>query len=173
MFRWNELSHVVPTRHGFKYFKTFDESTALPTVLEGPSLGHDVRGNPSGGKDRERILGILAREDIPMSKPVAPRPIPPGDVRNKPTGRLRPAYSGLRASTGLHYGWPGTSRIACPGKGKEGNGRQGIPHPPFAVLPDRIRLIREWRPDKGRTGTVSPGLSNRGKGPIGSDHPGD
>lgn len=29
VFRWDELDHVIPTRHGFKYFKHLDEPNPL------------------------------------------------------------------------------------------------------------------------------------------------
>ena len=69
VFRWDELSHVVPMKHGFKYFKTFDGSNPVRRFGKA-HLSEAASGEVHlEVKDRDRILEIMARRDVPMAKP--------------------------------------------------------------------------------------------------------
>jgi hypothetical protein len=64
VFRWDELSSIVPMRHGFKFYKTMDESSRLRRFWK-----THVSDQFSGEihverKDLERILEIAERQGI-------------------------------------------------------------------------------------------------------------
>lgn len=69
VFRWDQLSHVVPMKHGFKYFKPLNDSNPLRRFWK-----YNVSDAYSGefhieAEDRPEVLGIVARYDIPTSRP--------------------------------------------------------------------------------------------------------
>jgi hypothetical protein len=67
VFRWDNLSHVVPVKHGFKYFLPLGATTPLRRFWK-----YNVSDAYSGefhieAKDRDEISAILASRDIPTS----------------------------------------------------------------------------------------------------------
>jgi hypothetical protein len=66
MFRWEELSCFVPTRSGFKYFKSIQEPKKLVRFLK-LHFSSDFSGEiHAEDGDREAVLGIIARKKIPI-----------------------------------------------------------------------------------------------------------
>jgi len=68
VFMLDELSHIVPTRHGFKYFKTLNDSSALRRLWQ-----LHVSGAFSGEVhvetvDQKRVLGELARHGVSVKR---------------------------------------------------------------------------------------------------------
>jgi len=66
VFSWEELSHMVPTRQGFKYFLRLDESSRLKRFFK-----MNISDKYSGeihveAKDRNRIRDLLANKDVPV-----------------------------------------------------------------------------------------------------------
>ena len=73
VFRWDELSYVVPMKHGFKYFKTVDEPNPFRRFWKA-HLSDSASGEVHlEAEDRERVLGLLARKEVAMSKPAVGR----------------------------------------------------------------------------------------------------
>jgi hypothetical protein len=69
VFCWDHLSHVVPTRHGFKYFNTMTETNPIRRFWK-RHITDEFSGEVHVEKDdMERILGILERRGVSMSKP--------------------------------------------------------------------------------------------------------
>ncbi len=69
VFRWDELSHIAPTRHGFKYFKVLNETNALVRFWE-RHLSDAYSGEVHVGKhDLDRVLGLVERQRL--ATPVA------------------------------------------------------------------------------------------------------
>jgi hypothetical protein len=66
-FSWDELSHVVPIKHGFRYFKELDETRSLRRFWK-----LHVSDQHSGvihveKLDLERVLGLVKRQEITVS----------------------------------------------------------------------------------------------------------
>ena len=62
VFRWDELSHIVPTRHGFKYYKVVNESKALARFWKrhlSDTYSGEVRVEQH---DLDRVLGLVERQ---------------------------------------------------------------------------------------------------------------
>lgn len=67
VFRWDELSHVVPMRHGFKYFKTLDESNPLRRFWK-THFCDQYSGEVHVEKtDLGRVLQLVERRGITLS----------------------------------------------------------------------------------------------------------
>ena len=67
VFRWDELSHVVPMRHGFKYFKTLKETNPLRRIWKVhfcDEYSGEVRVEKA---DLGRVLGIVKGQGISFS----------------------------------------------------------------------------------------------------------
>jgi len=69
IFSWNELSHLVPTRLGFKYFKKLAEPNPIVRFLR-----HHVSGGHSGEihaepRDLERIRTMLRERGVRIAGP--------------------------------------------------------------------------------------------------------
>ena len=69
VFRWDRLSHVVPMKHGFKYYRLIDDSNPFRRFWKA-----HISDAYSGEfhievKDRDEVLNILARHGIPTSRP--------------------------------------------------------------------------------------------------------
>jgi hypothetical protein len=61
LFRWDELDHIVPTRHGFKYSKAMNESNPFRRFWKAhlsDQFSGEVRAETT---DLERILGEARR----------------------------------------------------------------------------------------------------------------
>lgn len=81
VFRWEELSHVVPIKNGFKYFKQVDQSSKVRQFWN-TYLSEAASGEVHlEAEDRERILGVMAGRNIPMSKPAHRPSISPGNAQ--------------------------------------------------------------------------------------------
>ena len=64
VFMLDELSHIVPTRHGFKYCKTLNDSNALRRLWKlhvSDAFSGEVHVETS---DQKRVLGELARHGV-------------------------------------------------------------------------------------------------------------
>jgi hypothetical protein len=64
VFRWEELSHIVPMKHGFKYFKTLNETSPVHRfwkVHTSDRYSDEVHVEKG---DLDRILGISERQGI-------------------------------------------------------------------------------------------------------------
>jgi Na+/serine symporter len=67
VFLWSELSRVVAMRHGFKYFKTLDESNPLRRFWKA-YLSDQYSGEVLAEReDLERVLDFVSRQGIPVS----------------------------------------------------------------------------------------------------------
>lgn len=69
VFLWPQLSHVVPMKYGFKYYKPVGDSSWL-----GRFWKNHVSDAYSGEfhievADRDVVLGIMVRQGIPTSRP--------------------------------------------------------------------------------------------------------
>jgi len=69
LFLWDQLSHVLPTGSGLKFYKRLDESNPIRRfwklhVVSGHS--GEIRVEP---EDRARVGAILARRGIPSRRP--------------------------------------------------------------------------------------------------------
>jgi hypothetical protein len=69
-FRWDQLDHVVPKKHGIKFYKILNEPKPLRRFWKA-----HVSDAYSGEihvetEDRERVLRIVTDHGIPTSKPV-------------------------------------------------------------------------------------------------------
>jgi len=64
IFMLDELSHIVPTRHGFKFYKTLNDSSALRRLWKlhvSDAFSGEVHVETA---DQKRVVGVLARQDI-------------------------------------------------------------------------------------------------------------
>ena len=78
IFRWDELGYVVPTKSGFKYFKTVEEPNPFRRFWK-THLSDTVSGEVHvDTEDRERVLGTLEQKGVPMSKPATERKLGEG-----------------------------------------------------------------------------------------------
>ncbi len=69
VFRWDQLSRIEPMKHGFKYFKTTNETNQLRRFWN-VHLSDRYSGEVHvEKKDLERILDILERCGVVMSSP--------------------------------------------------------------------------------------------------------
>jgi len=67
VFRWDELGHIVPTKHGFKYYKIVNETSPLRRLWK-THIADEYSGEIHvETKDLERILGIVERRGIAIS----------------------------------------------------------------------------------------------------------
>ena len=69
VFRWDRLSHVVPVKYGFKYYLKLGAVSRLQRFWK-----YQVSDAHSGefhieATDRDEILAVLARFDVPASRP--------------------------------------------------------------------------------------------------------
>ena len=64
VFMLDELSHIVPTRCGFKFFNTLDEPSFLRRFWK-THISDAFSGEVHVAKeDQERVVGVLARQGI-------------------------------------------------------------------------------------------------------------
>lgn len=62
VFRWDELAHIVPMKHGFKYYKTLDETSPLRRFWK-MHVSDRYSGMVHAEKvDLDRVLGIVERQ---------------------------------------------------------------------------------------------------------------
>lgn len=67
VFRWEELSHVVPVRRGFKFFKQVPESSPLRRFWN-LHISDRFSGEVHAEKqDLQRVLGLVERQGITIS----------------------------------------------------------------------------------------------------------
>ncbi len=65
VFRWEEVSHVVPMGHGFKYVKLLDETNPLRRFWK-MQVSDRYSGEVHVAKhDLDRVLGAVAQRGIP------------------------------------------------------------------------------------------------------------
>ena len=68
VFSWEELDHVVPMTHGFKYFRPVEDTGRIARFWK-THVSDTFSGEfPVEGGDRERVQGLLAEFEIPSSK---------------------------------------------------------------------------------------------------------
>ncbi len=69
VFHWDQLSRVVPMKHGFKYFKTMAKTSPLRRFWN-VHLSDRFSGEVHvERRDLERILGVLEQRGVVFSKP--------------------------------------------------------------------------------------------------------
>jgi hypothetical protein len=69
VFGWDQLSHVVPIKHGFKYYKVLVEPKPLSRFWKlhiSDAYSGQVRVEAG---DRDTVLGILEQHGVPTSNP--------------------------------------------------------------------------------------------------------
>jgi len=67
VFRWAEVSHVVPMKHGFRYFKTLNEKSPLRRFWK-VHFSDEYSGEVHVEKeDLAQVLEIVARQGIAIS----------------------------------------------------------------------------------------------------------
>lgn len=67
VFRWDDLDHVVPMRHGFKYFKTLRETRPLGRFWKKHFSDQFSGEIHIEQQDLDRVLGMVARRGITFS----------------------------------------------------------------------------------------------------------
>ncbi len=69
LFLWDELSHLTPTKTGFKFYKNTVGSGPLRRFIDLHFLsGHSGEFHAEEG-DRERILALIQKREIPTLPP--------------------------------------------------------------------------------------------------------
>jgi hypothetical protein len=71
-FSWEEVAHVIPNKHGFKYSLAIEDANPLLRFWKAnlsASFSGEVHVEPA---DQEKVMGHLARRNIPTSKPIRP-----------------------------------------------------------------------------------------------------
>ena len=69
VFRWDQLSHIVPMKHGFKYYNVLNETNSLGRFWK-THLSDNYSGEIHVEKrDLDRVLGLVERQR--MATPVA------------------------------------------------------------------------------------------------------
>jgi hypothetical protein len=69
VFKWEELSHLVPTKAGFKYYKKLEEPSRLVRFLKVHFLSGYSGKFHVGPEVRNRVEPIVDRHAIPRQKP--------------------------------------------------------------------------------------------------------
>ena len=67
VFRWDEVSHVVPMRHGFKYYKTLHETKPFRRFWKlhvSDSFSGEIHVEK---KDLERVMALVERRGVEIS----------------------------------------------------------------------------------------------------------
>jgi hypothetical protein len=70
VFTWDELSHLVPTRSGFKYYKKLEESNRLRRFAKVHLLSDYSGEFHVGAAHRSRVETIVDLQGIPRSGPL-------------------------------------------------------------------------------------------------------
>ncbi|MBD3222812.1 hypothetical protein GF314_16415 [bacterium] len=68
VFRIGDLSHVVPTRHGFKFYRRLDEPRALRRLWKlhvSDAYSGEVHAS---GPDRDRVIDLLADSGVEVRR---------------------------------------------------------------------------------------------------------
>ena len=78
VFMWDDVNYVIPTHSGFKYYKHFESTNPLIRfaklhLLSGVSGEIHVQE-----ADRNPVREAIRKRNIPFSKPIRSRRIPPG-----------------------------------------------------------------------------------------------
>jgi hypothetical protein len=68
VFTWDQLSHVVPMRHGYKYYLPLNESNPLRRFWKAHISDAFSGEFHIEEQDREEIMRILTGHEIPLSK---------------------------------------------------------------------------------------------------------
>jgi len=69
VFRWNELDHIVPMKHGFKYYKTLSEPNPLRRFWKAHISDRYSGEVHAEASDLDRVLGIVERQRFPAQHP--------------------------------------------------------------------------------------------------------
>jgi hypothetical protein len=69
VFRWDELSHLVPTRSGFKYYKKTDEPKPLARFLKSHCSARYSGEFHVEPPDRARVRSAIGQRAVPMLRP--------------------------------------------------------------------------------------------------------
>lgn len=67
VFRWDELSHVAPMRHGFRYSKTLTEANPLRRFWKAHFSDRYSGEVHIEREDRDRVLAVVERRGIAVS----------------------------------------------------------------------------------------------------------
>lgn len=67
-FRWDELSHIVPMRYGFKYYRTMHETTPVRRFWKLHVCDRFSGEIHLERHDLDRILGLVERQGVAISK---------------------------------------------------------------------------------------------------------
>jgi hypothetical protein len=71
-FSWGEVDHVIPNKHGFKYFRPIEDTNPFLRFWKAhlsASTSGEVQVEQA---DQEKVMGHLARRNVPTSKPIRP-----------------------------------------------------------------------------------------------------
>ena len=69
VFGWDQLSHIVPMKNGFKYYRSLDDSNPLQRFWK-THISDAYSGEfHIETENLDEIRGILARHGIPISRP--------------------------------------------------------------------------------------------------------
>jgi hypothetical protein len=70
VFAWKELSHLVPTKSGFKYYKELEEPNRLRRFTKLHLLSDCSGEFQVGPENRREVEAIIDRQGIPRNRPV-------------------------------------------------------------------------------------------------------
>jgi len=90
-FSWGDVDYVIPTKHGFKYFRPIEETNPFLRFwiahLSASSSGevHVEQG------EQERVMGHLVHRKIPTSKPIRPLGRGPDGIPGRDRGEPGPS----------------------------------------------------------------------------------
>jgi hypothetical protein len=85
-FSWEEVDHVIPKKHGFNYFRLIEDSNPFLRFWKAhlsASFSGEVHVEQP---DQEKVMGHLARRNIPTSKPVRPLGKGPDEIPGRAPG---------------------------------------------------------------------------------------
>jgi hypothetical protein len=69
VFLWDELSHVVPIKRGFKYYKSVNESSPIRRLWKSHFSDTCSGEFHVESENHAEVLSILADQNIPTSRP--------------------------------------------------------------------------------------------------------
>ena len=81
VFAWDELSHMVPTTSGFKFYKRIETQSVFRRFLERHLLAGYSGEIHVEERGRRRVQAIFDRHAIPVAKPATSGRIGPGPGR--------------------------------------------------------------------------------------------
>lgn len=86
VFSWGEVACVIPNQHGFKYYRAIEDANPLLRFWKAhlsASFSGEVHVEQA---DQEKVMGHLARRNIPTSKPIRPLGKGPDEIPGRAPG---------------------------------------------------------------------------------------